>query len=343
MLNFTTETILNDLTKVSYLLGALSAPGSGVNWDPGIEVGKNAIFIKRLNKFVVNGTKEKIKNNIVYKREATPAVLATRLITIPTVVIGTLYRVGVQITTNGYADGQFARDRVTYGKPFYVEVIATATTDTVLATALANAWNTTFASYDNFVTATTSGADLIFTADTNPFIQFKSLILESINITTGVAVDLVATVSAGTPGTPPFGDYTDLIKSHRLPTLDNFRPYGLNQEELPVVGATYDQYSFEYLANRGSMGRSVVGQNADSKTTHIIWVNTSAPDVTLHITGTLNATGSYAFDEILQAIGITVTDPSDGSDITPSPVTETGGVTTTTIAPTTTTTTTVGP
>lgn len=322
MFNFTTETILNDLSKVWTAFGAAALPASEVNWDPGIEAGKESLWIKKLNKFVVGGTFEGIKDATVYKRVATAAALAQSRVTIPTVVVGTLYRVGVTLTTNGYASGMFARDRVTYGKPFYVEVLATATTASVMATALANAWNTAFAPYDDFVTASTSTAALIFTADTNPFIQIKSIVFESIDQTTGIATDAALTVTVNTVGKAAFGDYMDILKNHRLATIDNYRPFGLNQEELPVVGATYNEYTFKYVAQRGVTGQSIVGQQGTSETNHVIWVNTAAPNVTRHITGAAGVTGSYSFDTILEAIGLTILDPVTGSDLTPGAVTE---------------------
>lgn len=346
MFDYTTETILNDLEKVKYLLGALSAPNTGVDWDAGIEVGKKVLWIQKLNKFIIAGTDDKIVSSKIYKRAASAEQLATRSITIPAVTAGALYRVGVQIIVNGYADGQFARDRVLYGKPFYVEIVATETTDTVAATALANAWNTNFAAYDNFPVASTSGAALIFTSVGNPFIQFKEITLETINITSGVSTSITATVSAGTAGTPSFGSYKDLVRNHRLPTIDNYRKFGLNQEELPLENATYDQYTFEYLAARGNMGQSVVGEDSTSVTTHVLWVNTAAPDVVRHISGIAGDSGSYNFEEILKAIGVTIINAATGATITPATVTESGHPTTlapTTAAPTTLAPTTLAP
>jgi hypothetical protein len=323
MFNYTTETILNDLTKVSVLLGAKTAPGSGVSWDPGIEAAKKALWIKRLNKFIVAGTFDLVKGATVYKRVTSAATLASSKVTIPTVVVGTLYRVGVQITTNGYADGQFARDRVTYGKPFYVEHVATATTAATMATALAANWNAAFAPYDNFVTASTNSAEFIVTADNNPYIQFKTIIVESIDATTGIGTDLALTVTNTAVGAPAFGDYMWLLKNTRLATIDNYRPFGLNQEELPIAGATYNEYTFKYTAARGTMGQSVVGATGTSETSHVLWVNTAAPSVVRHITGTSGQSGTYTFDEILQAAGLTILAAGDGTtDLTPGGVTE---------------------
>jgi hypothetical protein len=318
MFKFTTETILNDLNNVTGLLGAATLPASEVPWDPGIELTKRALWIKRLNKFVVAGTNEYVKGAAVYRRVYSAAALAQSRFTIPTTVVGTLYRVGVQLTTNGYSDGMFARDRVTYGKPFYVELLATSTVAATSATALANAWNKTFASYDNFVTASTSTAALIFTADNNPYIQIKALTLETIDTTTGIATDITPTVTVNTVGAPSFGDYSYLLKNHRLPTLDNYRPFGLNQEELPIVGATYNQYTLYYIGNRDQMGQSVVGQNAVSETTHVIWVNQAAPKVSLHLDTAKAAgtAGDYDFEMILEVLGLAVKDAVTGADVT---------------------------
>lgn len=316
MFNFTTETILNDLSKVKVLVGALVAPASAVAWDPGIEAGKKALYVERVNKFVVGGA-DTIKNNRVYRRLATPAILASSQIVIPTVVVGTLYRVGVTITTNGYADGQFARDRTTYGKPFYIELVATAVTAATAAAAIAAAWNKTYATYENFMIASVpAGANLVFTSVGNPFITIKDIVFESIDILTGTPTTIVAPVTVITAGVESFGDFTNLIKNHRLPTLDNNRPFGENQEELPVMGATYNQYTFEYVAERGVMAQSVVGGLATSKTTHVFFVNNAAARVSRHITGaTAPVVANYSFEELLKAAGLTIIDIPAG-DVT---------------------------
>ena len=315
MLDFTTETILNDLSKVKVVLGALSAPASAVSWDPGIEAGKKAFQVERVNKFIVGGTSDSIKGSKVYRRSATATVLASSQVTIPTVVVGTLYKVGLYIHTNNYADGQYARDRTTYGKPFFIELVATATSSTTAAAAIAAAWNKTYITYDNFVNATSSGANLVFTAVGNPFISFKNITLESIDLISGTPTDLAPTVTVLAAGLESFGDFTYLIKNHRLPTLDNNRPFGENQEELPVMGATYNQYTLEYVTDRGSMDASVVGGLSTSKTTHVFYVNNTAARVSRHLSGISTVTGSYNFEEMLKSAGLTVIDITAG-DVT---------------------------
>lgn len=300
MFNFTTETIINSATQYA---------GVAADSDAGLPAGKTALWVKHVNKFIVANPTNGIVgpttedgtsgvttySSVIYKRAASAASQSVLTVTIPTTVVGTIYRLGITITANGYPVGMFARDRVLYGKPFYIEVTATSTTASVSATALKNAWNTVFASYENFPVATTSGANLILTT-TVPYLDFKSATLQSITFTTaGVEnypVDETLTVVSNTSGNPAFGDYTWLLRNSRLPTIDNYRPFGLNQEELPVVGASYNQYTFQYKTDRGTMGQSVVGQTGDSLTTHVLWVRSDL--VT-------------AFESALSTAGVTVT------------------------------------
>jgi len=295
MFDFTTETIINSADKYAQV-----AAGA----DAGVEAGKKALWVKMLNKFTVDGTKDKIVGSVVYKRAHSAAVLAQSRVTIPTVVVGTLYRVGVEVETPGYQDGMFARNSVTYGKPFYIELVPTVTTAATAATAFANAWNKTYASYDNFITASTSGAALIFTAKNNPFIKFKTIKLEVLDLLTNGTTDAGLTVTVNAVGTPVFGDYMYLVKNNRLLTIDNYRPFGLNQEELPVAGATYDQFTFKYVAERPFLGQSVVGGSAESTTTHVFWVRTDLLGAVSADAGVTPGTGWLG---ALEALGLTVT------------------------------------
>jgi hypothetical protein len=294
MFDFTTETIINSADK-------FAAVAAGA--DAGVEAGKEALWIKMLNKFTVAGTKDTIVGSIVNRRVTSVAALAQSRVTIPTVVVGTIYRVGVFVETPGYQDGMFARNSVTYGKPFYVEFVPKTTVAAEAAAGLAAAWTKTFASYDNFIDATTSGAALIFTAKNNPFIQFKTIKLETLSPLSNDTVDANLTVTVNTAGKPAFGDYLYLVKNNRLLTIDNYRPFGINQEELPVAGATYDQFTFQYKADRPLMGQSVVGGGADSTTTHVFWVRT---DLLGAVSADAGVTPGIGWLGTLEAVGLSV-------------------------------------
>ena len=76
-----------------------------------------------------------------------------------------------------------------------------------------------------------------------------------------------------TPGKEGFGTIKQITKNLRLPTLANTNWLALNQEEKPVAGGQYTQYSIKIMTNRGDMGGvSAMGQNVESITTHIFYV-----------------------------------------------------------------------
>ena len=47
---------------------------------------------------------------------------------------------------------------------------------------------------------------------------------------------------------------------------------GINEEELPVPGAKYNEYIINYCVNRGIMGGDAVGEVTRSLTTHVFYV-----------------------------------------------------------------------
>lgn len=79
-----------------------------------------------------------------------------------------------------------------------------------------------------------------------------------------------------TPGKQPFATGTWLLENQRLPNSNNFRYFGFN-DEMPVAGAIYVQYSFDYVSDRPSLGgHSGVGQGITAITNHTFFVIESA-------------------------------------------------------------------
>lgn len=78
-------------------------------------------------------------------------------------------------------------------------------------------------------------------------------------------------------GTNGFGTYSQLIKDLRLPTMANTNWLSTNKNEMPIVGAVYDQYIITYYApSLSNPSFTSVGNRSMSETTHVFWVNTSA-------------------------------------------------------------------
>lgn len=73
-------------------------------------------------------------------------------------------------------------------------------------------------------------------------------------------------------GVEGFGTYSFLLHNLRIPTSSRTRWEALNQDETPVVGAKYDQYTIYYCTNRGILGNNAVGDVVKSMTTHVFYV-----------------------------------------------------------------------
>lgn len=73
-------------------------------------------------------------------------------------------------------------------------------------------------------------------------------------------------------GKQPFATGTWILENLRLPNTNNFRYFGFN-DEMPIAGLVYTQYTFDYVAERpGLGGHSGVGQGITAITTHTFYV-----------------------------------------------------------------------
>ena len=87
--------------------------------------------------------------------------------------------------------------------------------------------------------------------------------------------DAVTMVKAGRNG---FGTYSQLLKDLRLPTAVHNHWLSVQKDEMPIVGALYDQYIITYYApSTANPSFTAVGNRSMSETTHVFWVNSAAP------------------------------------------------------------------
>lgn len=75
------------------------------------------------------------------------------------------------------------------------------------------------------------------------------------------------------PGMNGFGDTAWIINNFQLPTYVNTNWMALHQDERPVPGKLYNQFTLHAVADRGELtGMGAVGQKMASKTTHVFYV-----------------------------------------------------------------------
>ena len=157
--------------------------------------------------------------------------------------------------------------------------------------------------------ATKEGTKLVLTAQ-DPYQIFSKVELQyfdpSIGTTTGCCTPRgeyapvenygVTNVTTITPGNEGFGTFEWIMRNLRLPTAEQTRWNALYQDDRPMVGATYTQYTLEYCENRGILGGDAVGEETKSVTTHVFFVNQNV---------------KTQFEAALTAAGITTLAPTD--------------------------------
>lgn len=134
--------------------------------------------------------------------------------------------------------------------------------------------------------ATKEDTKLVLTAQ-DPYQIFSKVELQyfdpSIGTTTGCCTPRgeyapvenygVTNITTITPGNEGFGTFEWIMRNLRLPTAEQTRWNALYQDDRPIVGATYTQYTLEYCENRGILGGDAVGEETKSVTTHVFFVN----------------------------------------------------------------------
>ena len=95
-------------------------------------------------------------------------------------------------------------------------------------------------------------------------------------------------------GKEGFGTYSYILHNLRLPTYARTRWTALNQDETPIMGALYNQYTIHYCVNRGVLGDNAVGDLVKSKTTHVFYVRKDIADDFEHALSVLGAITNVA-------------------------------------------------
>lgn len=238
---------------------------------------------KRVNKF--------LKPNVVhiYKRAASDPVLGKVTFTMDNRGVGN-YRVALYIRLSGSQNSYYSNDFVFKGRPLMYEFAvkdASATAADIakeaarviekIQTIYGDHWIKASANGNNLVIEGMDEYQLFTKAEIQKFDPTLNTALvggEFVTIATALPVDDpdydgVNTIVKSKEG---FGTYWMILKDLRLPTLEARRFAALNEEELPVAGAKYDQYTIYYCKERGIMGGDAVGEVTKSMTTHVFYV-----------------------------------------------------------------------
>lgn len=284
MFQFTTTTIVNSLQDYNDINKALITEIKEGATVKGIHIKRDFNFLK---------------DNVeaIYKRAAYDPVLAQATVDLTGVTApteDTTFRLAIYIRLSGCQNSYYANDFVFKGKPFYIEFLwrkgETAANVAKKVVKIAKKYQQMVYEYqllgisedagvvtidgtDEYQTLTKIDLE-IFDENKGPwqegghvgeFVPVDTLDEESI-YHTGDVVTLVNQAKQG------FGTYRNMIKDYRLPTATNTRWNRIIQDETPVVGAKYNQYTIKYCVKRGIMGGDAVGEVVKSLTTHVFFV-----------------------------------------------------------------------
>lgn len=281
MFQFTTTNVINsnkDFTTGKPLWSVQEAAG-----------GKPAsLDVKRVNKFIATNV------TAIYKAEAEDAEFAKATIDLSQVngTAGDVFRLHIYVGLSQASQSSlYANDLQWKGKPFSVDFVwGESASDTVAK--LVKTINKYSTMVYNKRLLNVSGSGTFLTIEgTDEYQKFIFLNIEKFdadayhsmgeyNIVRSLEdlsevesnAEVTNAAEAYFQGKEGFGTYSFLLHNLRLPTYANRRWLALNENETPIIGAKYNQYTIHYCVDRGILGDNAVGDEVKSRTTHVFYV-----------------------------------------------------------------------
>jgi hypothetical protein len=268
-----------------------------INSDKDLTTGK-ALYEVKNDTLVVKRVANFKKENIaaIYKAVAVDPENAKVTIDLTGVsaTAGDVLRLSIYVgLSQASQDSRYSNDMIYKGKPFSVDFVWQDTAANSAKKLVETIKKYSLLVYgEKLLTASNSGAFITIEA-TNEYQRFKRVDLEKFEKTpdeypysgkytvikslSNLASKTSDELKNGTTegffaGKEGFGTYSFLLHNLRLPTSARTRAFGINQDETPIVGAKYNQYTIHYCANRGVLGLNAVGDTVKSVTTHVFYV-----------------------------------------------------------------------
>lgn len=267
-----------------------------INSDKDLTTGK-ALYEVKNDTLVVKRVANFKKENIaaIYKAVAVDPENAKVTIDLTGVsaTAGDVLRLSIYVgLSQASQDSRYSNDMIYKGKPFSVDFVWQDTAANSAKKLVETIKKYSLLVYgEKLLTASNSGAFITIEA-TNEYQRFKRVDLEKFektpdeypysgkytvikslsNLASKTRTELNGTTEGFFAGKEGFGTYSFLLHNLRLPTSARTRAFGINQDETPIVGAKYNQYTIHYCANRGVLGLNAVGDTVKSVTTHVFYV-----------------------------------------------------------------------
>ena len=281
MFQFTTTNVINsdkDLTTGKPLWTTKDATGS----TPA------SLNIKRVNNFIATNVVA------IYKAEAHDAENAKATIDFSQVsgTAGDVFRLHIYVGLSQASQSSlYANDLQWKGKPFSVDFVWEDSAANTVAKLVKTINKYSAMVYNKKMLNVTSSSTFLTIEATDEYQRFKFLNIEKFDADAyhGMGeytvvrsledldeketnAEVTSAAEGYFVGKEGFGTYSFLLHNLRLPTYARNRWLALNQDETPIVGAKYNQYTIYYCVNRSILGDNAVGDMVKSRTTHVFYV-----------------------------------------------------------------------
>ena len=237
----------------------------------------------------------------VHKQPGSNAVKEIVAITIPAGLATKTYRLQIIVKQVGANVSEFANSLTRNNKILQFEV-AGSTTAATMATALEAAIKAYNRDSKNAKCTVSLNTATLTLTGVDEYIRFASVEFHELaeSVTGYDSFEVKATGTVSTPGSEGFGTPRWILKNLRMPTLENTGWTALHQDERPIPGGLYTQYSLKQAVKRGELqGMGAVGQEMTSVTTHVFYVLTGAVSAALEAAC---ATAGIQIDTVNKAV-----------------------------------------
>lgn len=233
--------------------------------------GQPALDVRRVNLF------KKPNVSKMFKRVASDPVIGNVSFKMTQQDAG-IYRIKLYMRLSGSQNSYYANDFVFKGKPLVYEfrIASNTTPGANVAAEAKRVIDKIQTLYGDKWIKTRVDGDVLTISGTDEYQLFTEAKLQKLNTAADNALtnEVFEDIAEGTivPCKEGFGTYTHILKDLRLPTIESRRFEAVNQEELPIPGMKYNQYTIYYKVDRGLFGGAALGQQVTSMTTHVFYV-----------------------------------------------------------------------
>lgn len=278
MFNYTNTWVINS---------AKDEPSGLPKWSAEDEVVEDGV-VKKEASFEVKrmGIFKKSAIRSIFRTEASEGTEGVAVFTMKKGTFGNpagtgSYMLDIYVRLSGQnLDSRFSNAYVLKGTPFTFSIKVTDDmTTTDMAKAFADQINRMSLEYgDMRLVATANGNDLTVKAGERDlkynYIFERANLQQMDNSSEFPAEHKYTTIATAAVTKPvqPFGDYGWMIRNIILPTTENRAIWGVHEEDQPIMGGKYNQYTITICNRVGVQGGAHVGDVVNAETTHVFYV-----------------------------------------------------------------------